>query len=1550
MPRRALRVTGYVVAGLVGIVALAVGAVLVLTNTDWGRERVRRQVVSILNQVAHGQVRIGHLDGDLLRGIVATDVSITDSAGAPLVTADSLLARYALGPLLGKRIVLRDVRLVHPLIVLDQPPGGEWNFARIFPSDTTAPPDSTLGWGSWIRLEDVSIADGRVVVRLPWEPDSSLTGAARDSAVAVAVSPDSRANVRAVEGGWQTTYDFQSLSGRFPLLRVADPDEPDRLFEVATLRTVAYPFRPPAADVRDLRGTFHLTADSLWFGDMAVELPGSRAAGSGTLVFQGRTELRITADPLTPGDLRFAYPALPEGGRGALQLAVLMDADSARYMVRDASVEVDSASLAGNFGLVIAGDTLSFVDTNLRFANVRTGLIEQLAPGVEIPRRGALAGRAALDGPLAALAVDADVTFDDVEAGRNRALARGRLGWDAGVLAANDLRVELRPVQVALARMVDPTLPVDGVVTGTATLDGSTDALLRARFDLAHSGQTGVSHLLGSGSIRRSPNLVYDVDARLEPLALATAGRFAPALELRGTASGPVRLHGTGDAMRFTGDLALAGGGVLNATGGMRFGDTPSYDLVADMHLFDASAVTGRAPSTAVTGHVAAEGSGFDPATMRATVSAELAASRVDTVGVDSLLARVTVADGLAQVDTLAGFGRATLVTASGDFGLRADREGTLTYRVAVDSLGAYAALLGVADTTSVQPRPRLAARARAAARADSARIAEADEVRRMATGAPPPRMPEAKEIPPIPRDSVAGAVYAAGIARGNIERVDVRGRAGVLGLVLRGNVVNQARAEYAWVDGLTPDAAVVAALRADTVRAAGLALDSADVRVAYQRERGTADIVIVQDDTVDYRARANFRLALDDNEVSFQQLAVRIDTTRWVATNEGSVRWGSEGVLVDSLSLTAGQDRWIFVNGLVPTTGAADLVVSVRGLDVGAVSRLAQSDVPVQGMIGLEATVTGSAESPVIEGAVALTDGYMRTARLPDVRATLDYADQVLSARANLLRTDDTTSRARRAGESASTAVIASAVGTIPINLALQTEAPRLPDLPMSVDVDADSLPLGLLGQLTDVVADVDGDAAGSVRVRGTLKNPEMVGALTLSHGRALVVPAGVRLREMSGRIRLLGDTVMVDSLVAFNAGRILVRGGIGIAKPTEPSFDLYLVANGATVLDNEHGQLRADAGLSMRGPFDRVYISGASRITEGVIYIPEPTGKNVISADDPALFNVVDTSMVAEAALLPQQSPLLQNLVVDVTLGIDRDTWVRSREANVEIFTPEDLGALDVELAEGLGKIVLRGVVSTERGEYTFLSKRFQVDRGSVIFTGSPDLNPLLQITGRYDVKLPAQKALAINILIGGTLNNPQLSLDSDAQPPLSQSDLISYLAFGRTSSSLLQLEGSGLSGGNESGNLVGAVGAAATQRLGAIGLGVLVDQLEGQTSRSLGADVVNITPADLTIEASNPFSGLDALVRGTQVELGKYYNRNTFVSLMVRPSVFSSKGENRSIPGIRLQHRFGSGFSLDTSFEGRYLIQAPTLESDQRATSSGVFGLFLIREWGW
>jgi hypothetical protein len=192
---------------------------------------------------------------------------------------------------------------------------------------------------------------------------------------------------------------------------------------------------------------------------------------------------------------------------------------------------------------------------------------------------------------------------------------------------------------------------------------------------------------------------------------------------------------------------------------------------------------------------------------------------------------------------------------------------------------------------------------------------------------------------------------------------------------------------------------------------------------------------------------------------------------------------------------------------------------------------------------------------------------------------------------------------------------------------------------------------------------------------------------------------------------------------------------------------------------------------------------------------------------------------------------------------------------------------------------------------------------------------------------------------VVLGGTLQAPRLTLESDAPPPISQSDLLSYLAFGRSSSSLLEfnVSGSGVSGGGSaSGNLASQTAAIASRQLASVALGVAVDEIEGDASRSLGADFFNITPADLPTEANA--NTVSTFFQGTELELGKYIGPGTFLA---------AQGTLSGTPGFRVQHRAPKGFIYEVSVGPRYLVQKPTIASqDIKEVRSK--GLFLIREW--
>src|SRR5207302_7503435 len=106
-----------------------------------------------------------------------------------------------------------------------------------------------------------------------------------------------------------------------------------------------------------------------------------------------------------------------------------------------------NARILGSFGMT-RGDSVTFHDTDLRFSNVDTRLLEQVVEGLHSPRRGTLSGRAQVHGGRNALVVDADVSFADQrlqKTGTSRVVALGEIGFPGKGVRARDLHLRLLP-------------------------------------------------------------------------------------------------------------------------------------------------------------------------------------------------------------------------------------------------------------------------------------------------------------------------------------------------------------------------------------------------------------------------------------------------------------------------------------------------------------------------------------------------------------------------------------------------------------------------------------------------------------------------------------------------------------------------------------------------------------------------------------------------------------------------------------------------------------------------------------------------------------------------------------------------------------------------------------------------------------------------------------------------------------------------------------------------------------------------------------------------
>jgi hypothetical protein len=92
-----------------------------------------------------------------------------------------------------------------------------------------------------------------------------------------------------------------------------------------------------------------------------------------------------------------------------------------------------------------------------------------------------------------------------------------------------------------------------------------------------------------------------NVDAQFTPLSLSTVGRFLPAAKLQGTATGNLGVHGTLRDMQLDGLLRTPDSGSLALMARVDAeSKEKSYDVGAALALFNARAVSARAPTTSL--------------------------------------------------------------------------------------------------------------------------------------------------------------------------------------------------------------------------------------------------------------------------------------------------------------------------------------------------------------------------------------------------------------------------------------------------------------------------------------------------------------------------------------------------------------------------------------------------------------------------------------------------------------------------------------------------------------------------------------------------------------------------------------------------------------------------------------------------------------------------------------------------------------------------------------------------------------------------------------
>lgn len=1517
MTRR--RLVAIVSASLLLLVALVVlGGVLAITQTDFGRRRVRQVASDALRVALHGRgtIYIGTLGGNLLTGLTIDSVMIRDAEDSLFIASGPVRLHYDPRDLIDKRIRVSSIELERPVIHLRRHADRQWNFDRIFPSGAKKPRTQQLRWGDYVVLDGVEITDGTLVVTEIWNDADSLRGARRDSVVRAALR-DTTHEIRRSKEGLTQTRRFTHLHLRAPHVALADPQRRDgsKLIQVGSLDV---DIDDPPFDVRNARGPVTILGDSVWLSLAHFDLPGSTGTASGKVWWGGdapmRYDVHVVGDSVSLADIAWVHQTLPRTGSGKMQLTIRNDPTNLHvldYALSNMDVRSTRSRLTGAMTFGVGGAVLQVKNVALVAAPLDFDLLRTFNGGpFPVDWQGQFTGTVrARGGPLTDFQVDdARLEFHDahVPGAVTRLTAHGGLNIvEPSAATFLALHVNVGTLDLRTIHYLFPSFArLGGTISGTATLDSVWTDVRFSDADLSqHDGPGPPTHVTGNGRVTYGEMTAFDVDLDASPLAFTTLARSYPGLRFRGSYAGPLRVKGTTANLEL--HTALSGpAGQLGADGVFNI-DGPIYAGrgTLSVHALDVPMLLADStlPAVRLTGHLTGDVHGDSVADLSGTAMAVVDSTRVDSIDVEHSTAALAFGDGRLRIDSLSLETNLLRATAHGGLGLAAGVRDSLSYVLDVDSLGALRPLLGLMPDT--------------AAPEDSA---TADSVARAT--------------------AMLGVLHGEGVLSGWLDSMDTHGVVTGRDLGLGASRVQRLAGTYAF-RGLPHAPAGVMAGGLDSVLVETIRLDSVGGSVVLDDpSAGRMSVVVVADsERGAYRAGAELSFARDTSalRVSVDSAGATLSDHAWRLEEPAHLVRDSAGVRLDSAVVRSTSGGVVRARGTIPAAGPMDAAVTGDSVALADVGTLLQTVKPLGGNTTFAWHLSGVRENPVMRLTGRFTDLRYGELDLPYLTLDGDYVNRRLRAAADLYRKDT---------------VALTATATIPVDLALARVKTRLPHDSLTGRVRADSVDLALIESVSPEFTDASGRGSLALDLGGTVQHPTLVGAVRIANGAMTLPKIGIRLRDLTADVAFTPDSVRVTRLSAGNPGvsgsSASLSGGVFVPnwrKPTTLGLGLSFTARNFQAIDKRSlASLQATGTLQVGGTVDRPVLQGDMTVVKGNLYISDVYKKQVVNLNDPEAYSIVDTNLVQNRGLL-ERSPLLDSIathlrVPSLAVHIGDDVWLRSEEANIKLAGSMTLSKLGTQRVEN-------GMLRVSRGTYRLdlgvVQRTFQVDSGSVTFYGDPHIPPDLSIWATYTVRQAngaAGQDVQLIAHITGTPSNPQLSLSSNERFALSNTEILSYLVFGQPSFTA--------NSDVTTNPVLQQVAAALLPSVGAVLERALADQIgfidyvQVQTG--------NYAQAGATGDVN---AGASSFLAGTRIGLGKQIGERTFVT--VNAGLCGLAGAQTGISfsqslGLTVEHRLADGFVLQGSIEP----SSAALQCRPGLTAIGSrppqYGLDLFREW--
>jgi translocation and assembly module TamB len=427
--------------------------------------------------------------------------------------------------------------------------------------------------------------------------------------------------------------------------------------------------------------------------------------------------------------------------------------------------------------------------------------------------------------------------------------------------------------------------------------------------------------------------------------------------------------------------------------------------------------------------------------------------------------------------------------------------------------------------------------------------------------------------------------------------------------------------------------------------------------------------------------------------------------------------------------------------------------------------------------------------------------------------------------------------------------------------------------DLQQGLQLTADGrLPLAALAPFSDMLAGARGALTFEARLGGALDDLQWQADVNLADIGMDIPTLDQEVQGLNGRIRIAPRELVVEQVAGrLGGGDFTLAGRVDLDHLQPSSGKLVFTARSLPLQWPETMDVVVNSTLTLERTGDQSRLSGQVVLLEGTYY--KDVRLNLLS--------VVSQPRRAQTMPSTYQLPAwLAAIRLDVAIGHRYPLLVDNNLARLQVVP-------DLKVTGTLGRPVVSGRAQVTEGEVIFRRKSFTVKRGVVDFINPYKIEPSLDIAAEAQIR-----QWLVSLTLSGTPERLAFKLSSD--PAASESDILSLILLGRTSSELAGGQG----GGQNTRQMLASLVATAWG--------------EDVKKRS-GVDILEVDTGPETTD-----QGADNI----QVTVGKRLSRR----LTVKYEVESGSGElvQRAVSEYRfLEHVLASGFQDSVGGYGGELL---------------------------